>query len=80
MVCLLVAACANTRPADRSTGPDGKVKGALPVVLSADNTATTKGVVTYPGGDRVDWKELKLPEGNRGRFDVQLTFSTPRPA
>ncbi len=76
LVC--VAACANNVPQDRSTGPDGKVKGALPIVLQ-ENEAKVRGVVTYPGGDRVDWKQIELPAGAKGRLDLQMTWTTPRP-
>ena len=73
LVCVLACACANNVPQDRSTGPDGKIKGALPLVL-ADGEGKAKGVVTYPGGDRVD-----LPEGKKGRLDLTMTYTTPRP-
>ncbi len=78
VVCLLAPACANNVSQDRSTGPDGKVKGALPIVLT-ENEGKANGIVTYPGGDRVDWKAITLPAGKKGRLDVQLTYSTPRP-
>ncbi|MBL0217849.1 MAG: hypothetical protein IPQ07_28715 [Myxococcales bacterium] len=78
LVCLIASACANNVPQDRSTGPDGRVKGALPMVF-AENEAKVRGVVTYPGGDRVDWKQIDLPEGKKGRLDLQMTYTTPRP-
>lgn len=77
VVSLAVSACANNVPQDRSTGPDGKLKGATPIVLS-DNTANVKGIVTYPGGDRVDWKMIELPAGKKGTLDLTMTYSTPR--
>ncbi len=76
LVC--VAACANNVPQDRSTGPDGKIKGALPIVLE-ENEAQVRGIVTYPGGDRVDWKQIELPAGTKGRLDLQISWTTPRP-
>ncbi len=78
LVCVLASACANNVPQDRSTGPDGKVKGATPIVL-VENEGRANGIVTYPGGDRVDWRAITLPAGKKGRLDVQLTYSTPRP-
>ncbi len=75
---VVCGACANTVSQDRATGPDGRIKGALPVVL-AENAGTAKGIVTYPGGDRVDWKMIELPPGAKGRLDLQMTYSTPRP-
>lgn len=73
-----VAACANNVPQDRATGPDGKQRGARSIEL-ADGEGRARGIVTYPGGDRVDWKRLVLPDGKRGRLEVKLTYTTPRP-
>ncbi|HEV7559048.1 MAG TPA: hypothetical protein VGO00_26425, partial [Kofleriaceae bacterium] len=39
----------------------------------------THGVVTYPGGDRVDWKLVELPDKKRGDLDVKLSWTPPRP-
>jgi hypothetical protein len=75
---LAIAACANNVPQDRSTGPDGKQKGAKPITL-VEGEALVKGVVTYPGGDRVDWKVLELPDGKKGRLDLSMKWATPRP-
>jgi hypothetical protein len=76
LVCF--AACANNVPQDRATGPDGKIKGALPVALD-QGEGKVRGIVTYPGGDRVDWKLIELPAGERGRLDLQMSWTTPRP-
>ena len=75
-VCLV--GCANNVPQDRSTGPDGKPKGAQAIKLE-NGEAVTKGIVTYPGGDRVDWKLVELPEGKSGRLELQMQWTTPRP-
>ncbi len=75
---VVVAACANNVPQDRSTGPDGKVKGAIPIVLE-EGEAKVRGIVTYPGGDRVDWKRIELPANARGRLDLSMSWTTPRP-
>lgn len=75
LVC--VAACANNVPQDRATGPDGKLKGAIPIVLE-EGEAKVRGIVTYPGGDRVDWKMIELPAGKKGRLDLQMSWTTPR--
>ena len=75
---LLFAACAHTVPQDSATGRDGKVKGAVPIRL--DNGAgIANGIVTYPGGDRVDWRSIELPKDTAGTLDVELTYNTPRP-
>lgn len=70
--------CANTVPQDRSTGPDGKQKGAKALALE-EGEAKDRGIVTYPGGDRIDWKSIELPDGKRGTLDLQLRWHTPRP-
>jgi hypothetical protein len=75
---MLCVACANNVPADRSTGPDGKPKGAQEVVLEA-NVGKQRGVVTYPGGDRIDWKKIVLPEKAKGTLDLTMKYTTPRP-
>lgn len=70
--------CANNVPQDRMTGPDGRWKGAKPIKLE-NGEAKVTGIVTYPGGDRVDWKVLDLPEGKQGRLDFEMKWTTPRP-
>jgi hypothetical protein len=47
-------------------------------VLS-EGEGATKGIVTYPGGDRVDWRVVELPAGKKGRLDFQMKWITPRP-
>lgn len=75
---VLLAACASNVPQDKKTGPDGKVKGAKEMVLD-NGEAKATGIVTYPGGDRIDWKEIQLPEKKRGTLEVKLQWTTPRP-
>ena len=70
--------CAHNVRQDAATGPDGKQKGALPVVVQ-DGEGKAHGIVTYPGGDRVDWKLIQLPDGQNGKLDLQLKYRTPRP-
>lgn len=76
--CLLVFACARNVPQDKATAEDGKVKGAKPMVLE-NGEARSSGIVTYPGGDRVDWKIIELPEKKRGTMELKLVWSPPRP-
>jgi hypothetical protein len=75
---LVLVACAHNVPQDKATGPDGKQKGAVPIAL-VENEAKVKGVVTYPGGDRIDWKKIELPQGAKGKLDLTMTWNTPRP-
>jgi hypothetical protein len=75
---LLALSCAHNVPQDKATGPDGKNKGAKSLTLE-NGEAKTSGIVTYPGGDRVDWKLIELPEKERGILDVKLQWIPPRP-
>jgi hypothetical protein len=75
---LLALSCAHNVGQDEHTGEDGRPKGARPLTLD-NNEAKTKGIVTYPGGDRVDWKVLELPDKQKGTLDVKLQWTPPRP-
>lgn len=74
----LAASCAHIVAQDRATGEDGKLKGAKPMTLDGGEAHAT-GIVTYPGGDRVDWKALELPAEKKGTLEVTLTWQPPRP-
>ncbi|MFN0250507.1 MAG: hypothetical protein ACKV2T_26740 [Kofleriaceae bacterium] len=75
---MLCAACANNVPADRSTGTDGRPKGAKELALE-EGVGKQRDIVTYPGGDRIDWKKITLPEKTSGTLDLKMTYTTPRP-
>jgi hypothetical protein len=75
---LAALSCAHNVPQDKATGPDGKVKGAKAITLE-NGEAKANGIVTYPGGDRVDWKLLELPANETGSLDIKLTWTPPRP-
>ncbi|MCE9575341.1 MAG: hypothetical protein K8W52_19475 [Deltaproteobacteria bacterium] len=70
------AACAHRVGQDAHTGPDGDPEGAE-VMTFAGGTARTRGTVTYPGGDRVDWKRLDID--GWGTLDLELRWSSPQP-
>jgi len=72
----VVVGCAHSVPQDAATGRDGKIKGAVPIKLD-NNEGIARGIVTYPGGDRVDWRSIELPAS--GRLDLTMTYTTPRP-
>ena len=78
LTCLLLLSCAHNVAQDKATGSDGKVKGARELQLE-NGEAKATGIVTYPGGDRVDWKLIELPENQKGRLDLKLTWTPPRP-
>jgi len=73
-----LAGCPRNVKQDAHTGGDGKYKGAKPVNLD-QNEGEASGIVTYPGGDRVDWKLIELPEGKAGAITLELTWKPPRP-
>ena len=75
---ILVMSCAHNVPQDASTGNDGKQKGAKSITLE-NGEGKASGIVTYPGGDRVDWRLIELPEKQRGTLDVKLSWTPPRP-
>ncbi|MFN0246335.1 MAG: hypothetical protein ACKV2T_05475 [Kofleriaceae bacterium] len=77
-VASLLASCAHNVAQDKSSGEDAKIKGAKELVLE-NGEAKGKGIVTYPGGDRVDWKKIELPENQKGTLDIKLAWTTPRP-
>ena len=72
----VMVGCAHTVPQDAATGRDGKIKGAVPIKLD-NNEGVARGVVTYPGGDRVDWRSIELPAS--GTLELKMTYTTPRP-
>jgi hypothetical protein len=78
VVAVVVAACAHNVPQDLATSEDGRQNGAKPLVIEAGEAHDT-GIVTYPGGDRVDWKVLELPANQRGTLEVTLRWTSPRP-
>ncbi len=64
------AGCAQQIAQDAHSGPDAKAKGAKRIRLGDDGEGLAKGVVTYPGGDRVDWRVFEIPKTG----DVELTL------
>lgn len=77
LLVMLCAACAHNVDAGKRTGEDGRIKGAKQLRLE-NNVGKQRDIVTYPGGDRVDWKKIVLPENERGTLDLTMTYTTPR--
>jgi len=73
---LLAAGCSMNVVQDVKSGPDAKAKGAKKIRIGDDGEGTAKGVVTYPGGDRVDWKVFEIPKS--GDVEVALKWEPPR--
>lgn len=78
IILVLAMGCAHNVAQDKATTEDGKVKGAKSMTLE-NGEARTSGIVTYPGGDRIDWKVIELPEKKRGTLDLKLVWTPPRP-
>jgi hypothetical protein len=75
---LLYGACLHNVPQDAHSGADGKIKGAKVIALE-NGEGKGRGIVTYPGGDRVDWKEIDLPKDKSGALALKLSWTSPRP-
>jgi hypothetical protein len=75
--------CAHPLSQDAATGPDGWPTGAVPIALVRGSNAATgvgSGTVSYPAGDRVDWKRIDLPLHQVGTLALVLTWQTTRGA
>ncbi len=74
----MVAGCAKNVPQDKNSGKDYRYKGAK--VLPLENgEGRARDIVTYPGGDRVDFKVVEIPEGKTGDLRIKLRWRPPRP-
>ncbi len=78
VIALALGACAHNVPQDEHTGEDGKFKGAREIHLE-NGGAKVRGIVTYPGGDRVDWKFVEIDKDKIGQLDIDLDWRAPRP-
>ncbi|HEX4453070.1 MAG TPA: hypothetical protein VH143_19495 [Kofleriaceae bacterium] len=79
IVLAAVVGCAYNVSQDKATGKDGRIAGAKPIALDDGGEGTARGIVTYPGGDRVDWKSIALPDDKHGTLELAMTYTTPRP-
>ena len=70
--------CLKNVPQDKDSGKDYRVKGAKTVDFDGDEVRV-RDIVTYPGGDRVDWKKFEVPEGKQGDLEVRLKWRPARP-
>src|SRR5215471_13046994 len=71
-----LAGCSMSIVQDVKSGPDAKAKGAKKIRIADDGEGKATGVVTYPGGDRVDWKMFVIPKA--GDVEVTLRWTPPR--
>lgn len=70
--------CVRNVSGSANSGKDHKYKGAKKVKME-DDELRVRGIVTYPGGDRVDWIVFEVPEGKKGRLKFKLKWRPPRP-
>ncbi|MBA3542752.1 MAG: hypothetical protein H0T79_24255 [Deltaproteobacteria bacterium] len=70
--------CANNVAQNKHSGEDASFKKPKEIRFENDQ-AVAKGIVTYPGGDRADWKLVELPEKKFGTLEIKLTWTPPRP-
>ncbi len=70
-------ACLRNVSQRAQSGKDYRPKGAKQIELQ-DGEGRAKGIVTYPGGDRVDWKYFEIPEGEKGTVQIRVRHRPPR--
>ncbi len=75
----LTAGCLTNVKGDARSGKDQKVKSAKKIAYEDGEGRSRRDIVTYPGGDRVDWKTFQIPEGAAGTLRVKLKFKPARP-
>lgn len=73
----LLAGCPSVVKQDSKTGTDGKADGAEKIELSDEGEGSDSDNVTYPGGDRVNWKMFDVP--GDGDVEISLKWTSPRP-
>lgn len=62
---------------DQNTGGDGEAEGARTIKLNDEGEGRSEDTVSYPGGDRVDWKVFQIDK--KGDLEVSLKWTSPRP-
>jgi hypothetical protein len=77
-VLVVAAGCAAHVSQDRATGADGRIEGAQRMTWATETRAEAHGTVTYPGGDRVDWWFVRLPD-TLADVEIELRWKSPRP-
>lgn len=74
----LTASCARNVPQHESSGKDFQAKGAKKIQIE-EGEGRARDIVTYPGGDRVDWKVVEMPKDAKGTLYIKLHWQPPRP-
>lgn len=79
LAAIFVAGCLTNVPQNKNSGKDQKYKGARKFKVEDGEGRSKRDVVTYPGGDRIDFWKFEVPEGKRGTLTVKVKFKPPRP-
>lgn len=77
-IALVTGGCLRNIAQNSDSGKDQQYKGAKLIELE-DGEGEVRDIVTYPGGDRVDWKVIELPEGQKGDLRIRLRYRSARP-
>ncbi|MEM9491263.1 MAG: hypothetical protein AAGC55_19095 [Myxococcota bacterium] len=77
-VALGLTGCPRNVPQDSQSGKDAKHQGAKKIELDSGE-GRVRGIVTYPGSDRTDWKVFEIPEGQQGDIKLRLSWRPARP-
>jgi hypothetical protein len=78
LVVATAAGCANNVNGKSHSGSDGSWKHPKELTLT-DGQVIDHDIVTYPGGDRADWKVIEIPKDEKGSVNLKLSWKTPRP-
>lgn len=73
-----LAGCPNNVNGSAHSGPDKSFKHPKELTL-VNGEVVDHDIVTYPGGDRIDWKSVEIPKDEKGSLTIKLTWKTPRP-
>lgn len=77
---LVPLACKATIKQDANSGKDYRSKGAKKIKIEDNEGRSKRDVVTYPGGDRVDWKEFEIAKDQPpGELTIRVKHTPPRP-
>ena len=76
---LALAGCPRNVDGEAHSGKDVRHKGAKKIKIEDNEGRSRTDIITYPGGDRVDWKVFEIPEGGGGTVKLTLRWRPPRP-
>ncbi len=75
---LTVFGCPKNIGQHTHSGKDYLSKDANPLELE-NGEGSARDIVTYPGGDRVDWRVISLPKGQVGTLRLRVKWRPARP-